>query len=45
MLNLVEAVKKFKSFAKIFEWQLQYGMNNFKQETAEVGSELFIRNY
>jgi DNA adenine methylase len=38
-------VRKLFSFAKIFEWQLQYGMNNFKQETAEIGSELFIRNY
>ncbi len=26
-------------------WQLQYGMNNYKQEIAAKGSELFIRNY
>ncbi|WP_016951367.1 DNA adenine methylase [Anabaena sp. PCC 7108] len=29
----------------IFEWQLQYGMNNYKQKKAEKGQELFISNY
>lgn len=29
----------------IHEWELQYGMNNYKQGKAEKGSELFIANY
>lgn len=29
----------------IYEWELQYGMNNYKQEKAEKGRELFITNY
>lgn len=29
----------------IYEWELQYGMNNYKQETAAKGKELFISNY
>lgn len=33
------------SFAKIYEWELQYGMNNYKQGRAEKGNELFISNY
>lgn len=33
------------SFANIYEWELQYGMNNYKQGKAEKGSELFITNY
>jgi DNA adenine methylase len=33
------------SFANLYEWQLQYGMNNYKQGKAEKGSELFITNY
>jgi DNA adenine methylase len=33
------------SFANIYEWELQYGMNNYKQDKAEKGSELFIANY
>ncbi|MCA2002185.1 MAG: DNA adenine methylase [Chloroflexi bacterium] len=32
-------------FANIYEWELQYGMNNYKQGKAEKGSELFISNY
>jgi DNA adenine methylase len=32
-------------FAHIAEWELQYGMNNYKQGRAEKGSELFISNY
>lgn len=27
------------------EWELQYGMNNYKQNTAEKGKELLIANY
>jgi len=33
------------SFAKIYAWELQYGMNNYRQGKAEKGSELFIANY
>lgn len=35
------------NFAKIAiePWQLQYGMNNYKQAKAEKGNELFIANY
>lgn len=32
-------------FAYIREWELQYGMNNYKQGKAEKGRELFIFNY
>lgn len=31
--------------SNIYEWQLQYGMNNYKQEKANKGNELFITNY
>ncbi|MFH0961536.1 MAG: DNA adenine methylase [archaeon] len=31
--------------AKIKEWTLQYGMNNYKQGSAARGKELFIYNY
>lgn len=33
------------SFAKVYEWELQYGMNNYKQGKADKGNELFIANY
>jgi DNA adenine methylase len=29
----------------IYEWELQYGMNNYKQPKAKKGKELFISNY
>ena len=32
-------------FSRIFEWELQYGMNNYKQGKAEKGRELFLCNY
>jgi len=32
-------------FAHRYEWELQYGMNNYKQPTAAKGKELFIANY
>ncbi|MCZ6678476.1 MAG: DNA adenine methylase [Candidatus Poribacteria bacterium] len=38
-------VRELFNFAEIIEWQLQYGMNNYKQETAAKGKELFIKNY
>lgn len=33
------------SFANLYEWQLQYGMNNYMQGKAVKGNELFIANY
>lgn len=32
-------------FANIYGWELQYGMNNYKQGKADKGKELFISNY
>ena len=32
-------------FANVHEWELQYGMNNYKQDKASKGKELFIANY
>jgi DNA adenine methylase len=32
-------------FANTHPWELQYGMNNYKQGKAEKGKELFIYNY
>ncbi|MEO1673335.1 MAG: DNA adenine methylase, partial [Cyanobacteria bacterium J06631_2] len=29
----------------IDEWEVQYGMNNYKKKTAAKGKELFIANY
>ncbi len=29
----------------IYEWELQYGMNNYKQANAKKGKELFITNF
>jgi DNA adenine methylase len=41
------AVRRNFSFpaAHIYEWQLQYGMNNFGRTYAPKGKELFITNY
>jgi DNA adenine methylase len=33
------------SYAKLHEWELQYGMNNYKQNNAAKGKELFITNF
>lgn len=33
------------ALAHICEWELQYGMNNYKQNSAAKGKELFISNY
>lgn len=33
------------AFAECAEWELQYGMNNYKQGKAEKGRELFLTNY
>jgi DNA adenine methylase len=34
----------FQEF-NICEWEMQYGMNNYKQSSAAKGKELFISNY
>lgn len=38
-------IRELFSFAQIEEWELQYGMNNYKQSFAAKGQELFIKNY
>jgi DNA adenine methylase len=38
-------IRRLFSFANIYSWELQYGMNNYKQEKAAKGRELFIANY
>lgn len=38
-------IRELFDFAHIMEWELQYGMNNYKQTHASKGRELFIRNY
>ena len=41
-----EEVRNFYHWARVREWQLQYGMNNCNVENlSKVGSELFISNY
>lgn len=40
-----QEIRQLFSFAKITEWQLQYGMNNYRQNTAAMGQELLIKNY
>jgi len=38
-------IRKNFEFANIYDWELQYGMNNYKQGKANKGNELFISNY
>lgn len=38
-------IRELFSFAHLIEWELQYGMNNYRQETAAIGRELMIKNY
>lgn len=38
-------IRNLFNFAQIVEWELQYGMNNYKQSYAAKGKELFIKNY
>lgn len=38
-------IRKMFSYANIYEWKLQYGMNNYKKENAQEGKELFAANY
>ncbi len=40
-----EEVRQNFAFAHIYEWELQYGMNNYMQGKADKGRELFISNY
>jgi DNA adenine methylase len=40
-----EEIRNYFQDSKIIPWQLQYGMNNYKQGKAEKGQEIFIRNY
>jgi DNA adenine methylase len=40
-----DAIRSLFSFADVIEWDLQYGMNNYKRATAAKGRELFIKNY
>ena len=38
-------IRRLFKFARIREWTLQYGMNNYRQGAAAKGRELFISNY
>lgn len=38
-------IRRNFEFANIYEWELQYGMNNYKQGKAKKGNELFISNF
>jgi DNA adenine methylase len=38
-------IRKNFDFAMLQEWQLQYGMNNYKQATAAKGNELLLSNF
>ena len=38
-------IRELFDFAEIQEWTLQYGMNNYRKDTAAKGRELFIKNY
>jgi DNA adenine methylase len=38
-------IRELYGFANIYEWELQYGMNNYQQGKAAKGKELFICNY
>ncbi|WP_341524581.1 DNA adenine methylase [Nostoc sp. UHCC 0302] len=42
--NSPQIRENFK-LVNISEWELQYGMNNYKQNSAAKGKELFIANY
>jgi len=44
-LDDCEENREIFAFANIYEWKMQYGMNNYKKEKAEIGNELFICNY
>ena len=38
-------IRNLFSFANIINWEFQYGMNNYKQNSAAKGKELIITNY
>lgn len=38
-------IRRLFGFAYIYPWELQYGMNNYRQGNAKKGKELFIANY
>lgn len=38
-------IRDLFAFADIIPWELQYGMNNYKQGKAAKGREVFIKNY
>ncbi|NJK44657.1 MAG: DNA adenine methylase, partial [Pleurocapsa sp. SU_196_0] len=40
-----DEIRRNFAFARLEAWELQYGMNNYKQASAAKGQELFIRNY
>lgn len=42
--NSEEIKNNFKDF-NIIDWELQYGMNNYKRVKAKKGKEIFIKNY
>lgn len=42
--NSEEIKNNFKDF-NIIDWELQYGMNNYKRGKAKKGKEIFIKNY
>lgn len=38
-------IRDLFGFANLYEWELQYGMNNYKSDTAAKGKELFLCNF
>lgn len=42
--NCSQIIENFQ-FAYLYEWELQYGMNNYRQKQAAKGKELMITNY
>lgn len=40
-----EYIRNLFSFARIIPWELTYGMRNIKEESNQIGKELFISNY
>lgn len=38
-------IRRNFAFAHCYEWELQYGMKNYKQGSAAKGKELFLTNY
>lgn len=38
-------IREHVRFAHVHPWELQYGMNNFRQRNAKKGAELLISNH